>query len=173
MSGQTKPGDHKQEVNIKINSWLSKKTEMVAGGQAYFCEAVIYHFWCLWIIMFWKTVLWIVIAVHSMKRELPKSSILYTYIEDELKKWNRKSGQMFLTSIWWLKKNHFWVFSCNLTLKWVCSDWPTADFPRELIAAQRSPKHVAEIKCADCFLSREKCKIVVCELVSETPPYPP
>ena len=119
--------------------------------------------------MFWKTVLWIVIAVHSMKRELPKSSTLYMYMKDKLKKRNRKSGQMFLTSIWWLKKNHFWVFSCNLTLKWVCSDWPTADFPRELIATQRSPKHVAEIKCAVCFLSREKCKIVVCELVSETP----
>ena len=111
---------------------------MVAGGQAYFCEAVIDQFWCPWIIMFWKTVLWIVIAVHSMKRELPKSSTLYMYIKDKLKKRNRKSGQMFLTSIWWLKKNHFWVFSCNLTLKWVCSDWPTADFPRELIATQRS-----------------------------------
>ena len=35
--------------------------------------------WCLW---------FIVIEVHSMKHELSKSSILYTYIEDELKKVN-------------------------------------------------------------------------------------
>lgn len=32
---------------------------------------------------------------------------------------------------------------------------------------------MAEIKCAICFLTREKCKIVVCELVSENPPLPP
>ena len=32
------------------------------------------------------------IAMHSVKHELPKSSILYMYIEDELKKWNQKSG---------------------------------------------------------------------------------
>ena len=33
-----------------------------------------------------KTDLWIVIEVHSMKHKLPKSLILYTYIEDQLKK---------------------------------------------------------------------------------------
>ena len=39
---------------------------------------------CFW--MYWKTVLWIVIEIHSVKRELPKSSIpvLYTsHTEDE------------------------------------------------------------------------------------------
>ena len=51
--------------------------------QAYFREAVIDHFWCSWIVMKWKTVLWIVIEVHSVKRKLPNSSNVYTYIEDQ------------------------------------------------------------------------------------------
>ena len=33
-----------------------------------------------------KTDLWLVIEVHSMKHKLPKSLILYTYIEDQLRK---------------------------------------------------------------------------------------
>ena len=37
---------------------------------------------CFW--MYWKTALWILIEIHSVKRELPKSSILYTsHTEDE------------------------------------------------------------------------------------------
>ena len=36
--------------------------------------------------MYWKTVLWIAIEVHSVKPELQKSSIVYVYIEDQLKK---------------------------------------------------------------------------------------
>ena len=56
------------------------------GGQAYFRDAVIDHFWCPWIVMYWKTVLLIVIEVHSVKPELPKPSVIYTYIEDQSKK---------------------------------------------------------------------------------------
>ena len=37
----------------------------------------------------WKEVLWIVIEVISVKPELPKSSSVYTYIEDQLKKLDR------------------------------------------------------------------------------------
>ena len=47
------------------------------------------HFLCLWIVMIWKTVLWIVIEVHTVKHELPKSLIVYMYIEDQVKKINR------------------------------------------------------------------------------------
>ena len=43
--------------------------------------------------------------------------------------------------------------------------------PGELIAAQRSPKHVAEIKYTICFVTHETHKIVVCEIV--TKPLPP
>ena len=52
---------------------------MLLGGQAYFRGAVMDHFWCPWIVMYWKTVLWIVIEVHFVKRKLPKSSIVCTY----------------------------------------------------------------------------------------------
>ena len=104
-------------------------------GQAYFCEAVIDQFSCPWIIMHWKTVLWMVIEMHSVKRELPKSSILYTYIEDELKKWNQKSGQTILTSIWRCEKTLLLSLLMQLNTS-VCLDPPTADFPRELIATQ-------------------------------------
>ena len=48
-------------------------------------------------------------------------------------------------------------------------DPPTAGFPGELIAAQRSPKHMAE-KYTICFLTYETLKIVVCELVLRPPP---
>ena len=37
----------------------------------------------------WKKILWIVIAVISVKPELPKSSSVYTYIEDKWKKLSR------------------------------------------------------------------------------------
>ena len=68
--------------------WLfrqwNNKISSLGGAQAYFHEAMIDHCWCPWIVMYWKTVLWIVTEIHSMKRELPKSSILYTsYIKDE------------------------------------------------------------------------------------------
>ena len=60
--------------------WLSWRGGGGRGArQTYFREAVIDHLWCLW---------FIVIEVHSMKHELPKSSVLDTYIEDELKKVN-------------------------------------------------------------------------------------
>ena len=85
--------------------------------------------------MHWKTVLWMVIEMHSVKRELPKSSILYTYIEDELKKWNQKSGQTILTSIWRCEKTLLLSLLMQLNTS-VCLDPPTADFPRELIATQ-------------------------------------
>ena len=39
-----------------------------------------------WCCDYWKTVPWIIIEVHSVKPELPKSSIVYLYIEDQLKK---------------------------------------------------------------------------------------
>ena len=55
--------------------------QLLSGGgrQTYFREVVVDHLWCLW---------FIVIEVHSVKDELSKSSILYMYIEDELKKVN-------------------------------------------------------------------------------------
>ena len=58
-------------------------------GQAYFRDAVIDHFWCPWIVMYWKTVLWIVIEVNSVKPETPKFSIIYKHIEDQSNKINR------------------------------------------------------------------------------------
>ena len=71
------------------------------GEQGYFRDAVIDHFWRSWIVIYWKTVLWIVIVVHLVKHELPKFSIVYTYIKDQLKKINSKFGQTVdLTSIW-------------------------------------------------------------------------
>ena len=39
--------------------------------------------------MYWKTDLWIVIEVHSVKPELLKFSIIYRYIEDQSKKISR------------------------------------------------------------------------------------
>ena len=59
------------------------------GGQAYFHDTVINHFYCSWIVMYWKTDLWVMIEVHSMEREWPKSLIVYAYIEDQLKKIDR------------------------------------------------------------------------------------
>ena len=64
------------------------------GGQGYFRDAVIDHFWCPQIVIYWKTVLWIVIVVHFVKHKLPKFLIVYTYIKDQLKKINSKFGQM-------------------------------------------------------------------------------
>ena len=58
--------------NLHFSYW-------VGGRQTYFREVVVDHLWCLW---------FIVIEVHSVKDELSKSSILYMYIEDELKKVN-------------------------------------------------------------------------------------
>ena len=48
------------------------------NGQAYFRDAVndYFSFWCPWIVMYWKTVLCIIIKVRSVKSELPKSSIV-------------------------------------------------------------------------------------------------
>ena len=42
------------------------------------------------------SVIRMVIEVHSMKRELSKSLIVFMYIEDQL-----KFGQTILTSTWW------------------------------------------------------------------------
>ena len=78
-------------------SWDLKR-----GGQAYICDTVINHFWCSWIVINWKTTLWIVTEVDSVKHELPKSLIVYTYIEDQLKKINRYFGQTTFTILWWL-----------------------------------------------------------------------
>ena len=56
--------------------------------------AVIVHFWCPWIVIYWKTVLLIVIVVHFVKHELPKFSIVYMYIKDQLKK-QRAVGELW------------------------------------------------------------------------------
>ena len=40
----------------------------------------------LWLTIFSVDELWIMIDVHSVKPKLPQSSIVYTYIEDRLKK---------------------------------------------------------------------------------------
>ena len=37
----------------------------------------------------------------------------------------------------------------------MCSDPPTAGFPREFIAAQRSPKHMGGIKYTICFVTHD------------------
>ena len=71
--------------------WVGvRRTIEGGGGQVYFCDIVNDHFWCPWIMMNWKTVLWIVIEVQSVKPELPKFSIIfvYTYIEHQSKKIN-------------------------------------------------------------------------------------
>ena len=70
-------------------STIAWTNHLLGEGQAYFCDAVIDHFRCLQIVMYWKTVLWIMIEVHSVKPELPKSLIVYTYTEDQSKKINR------------------------------------------------------------------------------------
>lgn len=44
---------------------LHKQLSCIRGGeaQAYFGDAIDKHFWCLWIMMYWETVLWIMIKV--------------------------------------------------------------------------------------------------------------
>ena len=54
----------------------------------------------------------------------------------------------------------------------VHSDPPTVGFPGEIIAAQRSPKHVAETKYTICFVTHATHKIVVCKLMMSHPPPP-
>ena len=76
-----------------------------------------------------------------MKRELPKSLIVYMYIKDQLKTTNHYFGQTTLTIIWWLDLTS--LLSLHTSVR---SDPPSAGFPREFIAAPRSPEHVAEIK---------------------------
>ena len=78
-------------VSISMRGW--------GAGQAYFCDAVINHFLCLWIVIYWKTVLWILIEVHSVKHKLPKSSIVYTNIEDQFIEENKS---VFLAKQPWL-----------------------------------------------------------------------
>ena len=78
-------------------------------------DAVIDHFWCPWIVMYWKTVLWIVNEVHSVKHELLESSIVYTYTNDQLRKINDKFGQKTLTSIWWLDLTSFLSLLSNMS----------------------------------------------------------
>ena len=73
---------------ICLQAWptsLNVTAEKRGEGQAYFRDAVIDHFWCPWIVMYWKTVLSIAIEVHFVKCELPKSSSVYTHIQDQLK----------------------------------------------------------------------------------------
>ena len=45
-------------------------------------QTILEYCWCPWIVIYWKTVLWIVIAcmkcMHSVKPELQKSSVTYT-----------------------------------------------------------------------------------------------
>ena len=72
------------------------------------------------------------IEVLSVEPELPKSLIVYTYIEDQPKKINRLFGQMTLTRIWWL----YLTSLSSLLIKLHTSlrlDPPTAGFPREFI----------------------------------------
>ena len=59
----------------KYNLTLIRSMDLKEGGK-------LKPFWCPWtiIVMYWKTVLWIVIEVHSVKRELPKSSIVYLHV---------------------------------------------------------------------------------------------
>ena len=83
--------------------------------------------------------------VHSVKRELPKSSILYMYIKDQLKKINHYFGQTTLTIIWWLDLTSLLTLLMSLHTS-VRSDPPSAAFPREFVAAPRSPEHMVEIK---------------------------
>ena len=65
--------------NLHFSYWVGGGGGGWGGRQTYFREVVVDHLWCLW---------FIVIEMHSVKDELSKSSILYTYIEDELKKVN-------------------------------------------------------------------------------------
>ena len=74
-------------VSLPANTPFSEEEEG-GGGQAFICDAAIDHFWCSWIVMYWKTVLWIVIDMHYVKPELPKSLIVYSHIADQSKKIN-------------------------------------------------------------------------------------
>ena len=47
-------------------------------GQGYFRDAVIDHFWCPWVVIYWKTVLWIVIVVYTSRNMNCQSSRLFT-----------------------------------------------------------------------------------------------
>ena len=55
--------------------YVQSAFQLLSGGEG--GGGVVDHLWCLW---------FIVIEVHSVKDELSKSSILYTYIEDYWRK---------------------------------------------------------------------------------------
>ena len=50
------------------------------------------------------------------------------------------------------------------------SDPPTAGFPREFIAAQRSPKHMGEIKYTICFVTHDTQNSCLWTREKTTPP---
>ena len=88
----------KQET---FSHWRQKLSDKKREGPAYFSDSVINHFW-------WQSESW---CAEKQFHEswlrwspwtLPKSSFVYMYIEDQLKKLNCSFGPKTLTSIWWL-----------------------------------------------------------------------
>ena len=47
---------HEKCINILAHTMYLNRE--VGGGGDYFCDPVIQHFWCLWIVMCWKTVVY-------------------------------------------------------------------------------------------------------------------
>ena len=84
--------DWGRQRHNEVSGCLSNQASTQAskgGGQAYLRDAAIDHFgvlesWCTEKLFS----LWTVIEVHSVKCELPKSWIVYTYIADQFKKKN-------------------------------------------------------------------------------------
>ena len=77
-----------------LNFSLSSVSQIIVlwgkRGQAYnmyFCDAAIYHFWFSWIIMYWKTVLWIVILkliiiIKDCASAVPGGPCCLTFVPD-------------------------------------------------------------------------------------------
>ena len=107
------------------------------GTLAYFGDAMNKHFWCLWIMMYWETALWIIIKVWCTTwkvtcqnhwlctptldfRFFPDFQIFYSYplftkykdqlkkyIKDRFKKLNHYLCQTTVTSTWWFVLTSF------------------------------------------------------------------
>ena len=110
------------------------------NGQAYFRDAVndYFSFWCPWIVMYCKTVLCIIIKVHSVKSELPKSSIVY--------------------KINWRKQSLIWPNDLNRTI----ARWRY--LTTESFDVTLHTQHVVEMKC-QYLLHHFSCRCLLARLL--------
>ena len=81
-------GDHKHKImdGPFMPKYGTVSQVLLQLVVAYFHDAAIDHICCWWIVMCWKTVLWIVSEVHSIKPQWPKSSYVYTYSKTSRRK---------------------------------------------------------------------------------------